>query len=114
MPFRKQNQKVLHENSWLEVDYRRADIFVRLYGRLDIALRKTIRPTLGQLLNQDIKGAICIKMDDVFFLDTSTATALIGFFDDANRCNIVIEVWGASPIVNRVFEGLGVSTLLGP
>lgn len=112
MPFRKQNQKVLHENSWLEVDYRRADIFVRLYGRLDIALRKTIRPTLGQLLNREIEGAICLKMDDVCFLDTSAASALIGFFKDADRYNTIVEVWNAGPIVIRVFERLGVGALL--
>ena len=99
-------------DGWLNVDYRSADIFVCLYGRLDSALRKTIRPTLGQLLNQEIEGAICLKMDDVFFLDTSTATALIGFFNDANRYNAIIEVWSASPIVVRAFERLGVGTLL--
>ncbi len=112
MRFRKKNPQEMYEESWLKVDYRSADIFVRLYGRLDFALRKTIRPTLGQLLNREIEGAICLKMDDVFFLDTSTATALIGFFQDANRCNAIIEVWSVSPIVVRAFERLGVGTLL--
>lgn len=112
MPFRKKTPREIYEESWLKIEYRSADIFVRLYGRLDFALRKTIRPTLGQLLNQKIDGTICLKMDDVFFLDTSTATALIGFFRDANRSNAIIEVWSASPIVVRAFEKLGVGTLL--
>ncbi|MDE0043662.1 MAG: hypothetical protein OXT74_16600 [Candidatus Poribacteria bacterium] len=82
------------QDGWLKIDYSDAGIFVRLSGRLDRTLRNTIRPTLGKLLNNEIRDAICLKMDDVFFLDSSTAVALIGFVKDAYRCN-------ASPSVIR-------------
>ena len=35
MPFRKVKQKVLHEGSWLKVEYRSTDVVVRLFGRLN-------------------------------------------------------------------------------
>ena len=51
-------------------------------------------------------------MMDVFLLDPSTAVGLVAFLKDAERSNMRIEVRGASPVVKRVFEGLGVSELL--
>lgn len=102
----------MRQDGWLKIDYSDAGIFVRLSGRLDRTLRNTIRPTLGRLLNNDIQGAICLKMEDVFYLDTSVATALIGFVKDAYRCNASVEVWNASPTVVRVFEKLGVNASL--
>ena len=96
----------------LKIDYQGAEVFVKLFGKLDHTLRNTIRPTLQPLLKLVPEGAICIQMNDVFLLDTSTAAALIGFLRDAERSNVQFEIWGASPIVIRVFKGLGAIDLL--
>ena len=102
----------MRQDGWLKIDYSDAGIFVRLSGRLDRTLRNTIRPTLGRLLNNDIQSTICLKMEDVFYLDSSVPTALIGFVKGANSCNAIVEVRNASPTVIRVFERLGVTALL--
>ena len=112
MFFRKKKTRTMRQDGWLKIDYSDAVIFVRLSGRLDCTLRNTIRPTLGKLLNNETRSAIYLKMDDVFFLDSSTAIALIGFVKDAYRCNASVEVWNASPTVIRVFEKLGVNASL--
>ena len=112
MLFWKKKTEVMNEASWLKIDYRESDIFVKLSGKLDHTLRNKIRPTLEPLLKHKIEGAICFQMNDVFLLDTSAAVALIGFLRAADWFNVRFEVWGASPIVTRVFEGLGASELL--
>ena len=112
MFFRKKKQEMVPRGDWMKVDYRGEDIFVWLHGRLDHTLSNTIRPALGALLARQIEGSICLRMVDVFLLDISTAVALVAFFKDAERCDVTVEVWGASPVVKRVFEGLGVGELL--
>ncbi|MYE88702.1 hypothetical protein F4X33_06890 [Candidatus Poribacteria bacterium] len=112
MLFRKKKTEIMNEDGWLKIDYRGSDIFVQLSGKLDITLRNKIRPTLQPLLEQNIKGAICLRMNDVFFLEISTTAALVHFWRAADRSNVPIEIWGASPIVMRMFAGLGTSDLL--
>ena len=112
MLFWKKKTKRMGQDGWLKVDYRGPDIFVRLFGRLDHTVRNKIYRTLQPLLKHDIDGAICLQMTDVFLLDTASASSLVRFLRDANQCNVPIEVWGVSPVVIRVFEGLGVGELL--
>ena len=96
----------------LKINYRGPEVFVKFFGKLDHTLRNSIRPTLQPLLNQISDGAICIQMNDVFLLDTSTAAALIAFLRDAERSNVQFEIWGVSPVVMRVFKRLGAIELL--
>ena len=110
--FRKKETERIAQAGWLKIDYRGPDIFVQLSGKLDRTLRNQIRPTLETLLQRNIDGAICLRMNDVFFLDTASAAGLIGFLREADWSNVRVEIWGASPIVMRVFEGLDASELL--
>ena len=112
MLFWKKKTEGMREGSWLKIDDRGSDIFVRLSGRLDHTLRNKIRPTLQPLLDRKIEGAICFQMNDIFLIDTSAAAALIAFLREADWFNVRFEIWSASPIVMRVFEGLGASELL--
>lgn len=99
MPFRKMKQKVLYEGSRLRlsIGVGRCRSTVR---QTRFCVQKNDLSDLGQLLNQEIKGAICLRMDDVYFLDTLTATVLIGFLRIANCSNTIVEVWGASPYIS--------------
>ncbi|MDE0043655.1 MAG: hypothetical protein OXT74_16565 [Candidatus Poribacteria bacterium] len=55
MLFRKVKQKVLHEDSWLKVEYRSADVVVRLYGRLNFA-QKNDSSDLGSVVEPENWG----------------------------------------------------------
>ena len=112
MLFWKKKVAVTRPEGWLKVGYQDTDISVRFFGRLDRTLRNTICGTLQSLLKYRTEQTICFQMVDVFLLDPSTAVGLVAFLKDAERFNMRIEVRGASPVVKRVFEGLGVSELL--
>ena len=57
---------------------------------------------------------ICLQMIDVYLLETNTAFALATFIKNAEQYSKHVEIQGVSPVVKKVFEGLGVEELLNP
>ena len=112
MLFWKKKPAIMRPADWLKVAYHDTNLSIRLFGRLDRTLRDTIRGTLQSLLKHRGEGTICLQMMDVFLLDPSTAAGLVGFLRDAEQDDFPVEIRGASPVVEQVFKGLGVSDLL--
>ena len=112
MFFRKKKLESLSKGSWLKVDSRDGHIFVQLSGRLDHTLRNDLHTALKSLLKHRTQGAIVLQLEDISLMDITIAATLAEFFKGAERRNIPVEVYSASPVVRRVFSGLGLEKLL--
>ncbi len=112
MFFQKKKLQPFVRGSWLKIDPREHDIFVQLSGNLNQTLHKEIREVLWPLLKRPIQGAIVLQLSNVHFLDSTIAATVASFFDQAEKRNIPVEIWDASPIVRQVFVGLGFEKLL--
>lgn len=112
MFFRKKKQESFSKGNWLRGDFHNQDILVQMSGRLDHTLKNDLSKALQPLLKRRIPGAIVLQLSNVHFLDTTIAATLAAFFRQAERRNVPVEIWDASPVVKKVFVGMGLEKLL--
>lgn len=80
---------------------------VRLVGTFDLASVQPLAPEIDALLGRAATAAV-VDLTDLEFMDTSGVAVLLRI---ANRFGRV-EISGASPIVRRSIEALGLSERL--
>lgn len=107
MFFWRKQPEAFTRGCWIKMEPREEDVFVRLSGNLNQTLNKELREVLRPLLTRPIRGAIVLQLSNVHFIDTTIAAAIISFVKQAEQRDIPVEIWDASPVVNRVFAGLG-------
>ena len=106
---RNQEQHTFAQMSWLKIETRAHDVFVRFSGRLDHTVRHDLNKALERILKSGINGAVVLQLADVHFLDAVAGATLARFLRQATQRGVSVEIWNVSPEVQRVFAGLGIS-----
>ena len=83
---------------------------IRVAGELDV----TTAPALGQLLSQFEAGSVTIDMSEVTFIDAAIIGILVKTNTRRRRTNGKLTVFGARPLIQRLFGITGLADLFPP
>jgi anti-anti-sigma regulatory factor len=71
-----------------------------------------LRIALQPLLKRQTQGPIVFQFSEVHSIDATIAAMVAEFFKQAQRRNISVEIWDASPVVKHAFTSLGLGKIL--